>query len=198
MCGSVEFGVPGVALEPGDHVCALYLGESERDEILLPYLRAGLGNGDRCIAVVESTAPGELIARVGAEDPAVAGLDVRSADETYLRSGGFSAERMLAFWDDYLAWTLGEDDTDFVRATGEMCWALRDPSGAEELTCYEAELNRLSDRRSQCLLCLYDLRLFGGGILGDLLKTHPKVLFGGVLLENPHYLGPDEFLSARA
>jgi hypothetical protein len=30
-----------------------------------------------------------------------------------------------------------------------------------------------------------------------MLKTHPKLLLGGMVLENPHYLSPDELLAAR-
>jgi hypothetical protein len=46
-------------------------------------------------------------------------------------------------------------------------------------------------------LCLYELDRFGGDVLVDVLKTHPKVLFGGMILDNPYYLAPDEFLAAR-
>jgi hypothetical protein len=31
----------------------------------------------------------------------------------------------------------------------------------------------------------------------DVLKTHPKVLIGGMVLDNPYYLEPDEFLAKR-
>ncbi len=48
------------------------------------------------------------------------------------------------------------------------------------------------------ILCLYDLELFGGGIIVDVLKTHKKLLLGGLVLENPHYLTPDEFLATRS
>jgi hypothetical protein len=47
-------------------------------------------------------------------------------------------------------------------------------------------------------VCLYDLREFGGGLLMELLKTHPKVLLGGLVFENPHYLSPDEYRSAKS
>jgi hypothetical protein len=40
---------------------------------------------------------------------------------------------------------------------------------------------------------MYDLERFGGGVVVDLLKTHPKLLLGGVLIDNPHALTPDEF-----
>jgi hypothetical protein len=46
-------------------------------------------------------------------------------------------------------------------------------------------------------MCLYDLDRFGGQILVDILKTHPKVLMGSTVLENLYYLEPDEFLATR-
>jgi hypothetical protein len=53
-------------------------------------------------------------------------------------------------------------------------------------------------RYHQVILCLYDIDRFGGGIVVDMLKTHPRVLLGGAVLENPFYLSPDEFLATRA
>jgi hypothetical protein len=47
------------------------------------------------------------------------------------------------------------------------------------------------------ILCLYDLDLFGGGLVVDLLKTHPKIVLGGMVLENPHFMSPDEFRASR-
>ena len=47
------------------------------------------------------------------------------------------------------------------------------------------------------ILCLYDLDRFDGDVLVDILKTHPKVLVGGMVLDNPYYLEPAEFLAAR-
>jgi hypothetical protein len=46
-------------------------------------------------------------------------------------------------------------------------------------------------------LCLwrYVLRRFSGELLVYVLKTHPKVLLGGMVLDNPYYLEPDEFLA---
>jgi hypothetical protein len=31
----------------------------------------------------------------------------------------------------------------------------------------------------------------------DLLRTHPKLLLGGLVIENPHYLTPDEYLTLK-
>jgi len=31
----------------------------------------------------------------------------------------------------------------------------------------------------------------------ELLRTHPKLLVGGLSLDNPHYLGPDAYVASR-
>lgn len=43
-------------------------------------------------------------------------------------------------------------------------------------------------------VCVYDLNLFSGRVIGDILGCHPKVILGGRVHENPYYLPPDEFL----
>jgi hypothetical protein len=52
-----QFGVPGMVLQPGDHVCAMYMGTRQRDEFLLPFLRSGLIAGDKCLCVIDSSDP---------------------------------------------------------------------------------------------------------------------------------------------
>lgn len=47
-------------------MCGLSVGVRRRDEILLPFLRAGLEAGDKCICIVDGTAPTEIIAALGA------------------------------------------------------------------------------------------------------------------------------------
>jgi hypothetical protein len=48
------------------------------------------------------------------------------------------------------------------------------------------------------IMCLYDLDDFGGGMIVDVLKTHKKLLLGGLVLDNPHYLSPAEFRASRS
>ena len=37
----------------------------------------------------------------------------------------------------------------------------------------------------------------GSGTMADLLRTRPRLLIGGMVIDNPHYLTPDEFRLAR-
>ncbi|HEY0486116.1 MAG TPA: MEDS domain-containing protein [Mycobacteriales bacterium] len=197
----IALGIPGVHLEPGDHVCAFYPGLAERDEILIPYLREGLEAGDKCICVVDATDPEAVLSAVG-PDVDLAGclgrqqLQVERSQDTYLSGGRFSTEAMLDFWETSVGGALASG-FGFARAVGEMTWALRQMPGVEELVGYESRLNRYLPRYPQVVLCLYELDRFSGEVLVDVLKTHPKVLLGGMVLDNPYYLEPDEFLATR-
>lgn len=203
MTTSFELGIPGVRLSERDHICAFYRGPQERDEILVPYLRAGLRAGDMCICVVDGTTPQAVLAALGDEADVDRWmereqLEVRTSDKAYLSTGRFAPDEMLDFWDSLVGRALGTGGYHFARAVGEMTWALRDAPGVEHLVSYESELNRYLRRYPQVLLCLYDLDQFTGDIVIDLLKTHPRVLLCGMMLDNPYYLEPDEFLAVRS
>lgn len=202
MPSSVALGVPGVQIAPGDHICAFYPSLADRDEILMPYLREGLKAGDKCVCVVDASDPEQILAELGADidvGPCLGRhqLEMQRSDETYLRDGSFSTEGMLEFWNRSVGGASAAG-FGFTRAVGEMTWALRQMPGVEELVGYEARLNRFLPRYPQVILCLYELDQFSGEVLVDVLKTHPKVLLGGMVLDNPYYLEPDEFLATRS
>jgi MEDS: MEthanogen/methylotroph, DcmR Sensory domain len=202
MTDSVALGVNGLSIPPGSHICAFFRGVSERDEIMIPFLREGLSAGNKCMCIIDDDVDGVRTALgVDAGVPADVErgqLEIRSSKETYLRRGTFSTREMLDFWDESVDAALNEDGFPFVRSTGETTWMLKELPGLYDFMTYEAELNRFLPRYPQVILCLYDLDHFGGQILVDILKTHPRVLMGGTVLENLHYLEPDEFLASRA
>jgi hypothetical protein len=57
---------------------------------------------------------------------------------------------------------------------------------------YEVQATRYARAYPQVAVCLYDLEKFRGNVIIPALKVHPKVFFGGMLLENPYYVDPDE------
>jgi hypothetical protein len=189
---------PGLAIAPGDHICAFYRGRDQRDDVLLPFLRDGLVQGDKCIAVMDDsdveqvTNPLSLVLDI--ETPLRTGqLELLSSDTAYLAGGHFSTDRMLDFWESNVSRAVGPSGFSFVRSVGEMTWALRDMPGVDQLVRYEARLNRFLPRYPQVILCLYDLERFTDGqILMEMLKTHPKVLMSGQVLENPWYVEPED------
>lgn len=201
MVESVGLGLPGLSIQPGDHLCVFYRGDQERDAVLLPYLAAGLQAGDKCICVVDGCEPDAMRESLASADEATYSVDDRqldllSADESYLRAQRFDIDSMLAFWEAGMQEAVDEGFT-FIRAAGEMTWALRDVPGVELLVPYEAELNRSLRQYPQVILCFYDMERFTNGrLLLDIVRTHPKVLLGGTVVENPWYVNPDEFLAS--
>ena len=64
--------------------------------------------------------------------------------------------------------------------------------GADALLEYEARANVVP--RADPVVCAYDLTKFGGDVVIDVMRTHPMIIVGGVLQENPFFVPPDEFL----
>jgi hypothetical protein len=192
----VALGIAGLEAEPGDHICALFSGDQERDQILIPFLRVGLASGDKCICVVDGTDPGEIVAALGpAGQVAASGkqLEVIRSRDMYLRSGRFLADEVIGTWKAVIADAMYAGQFDVVRAA--ETWSRRDVvPDLNELLMLESEMNQYLPLFPQVIVCLYDIDRFGGGALINLVKTHPRMLVGGVVIENPYLLTPDEVL----
>jgi len=194
----IDLHAPGIDIEAGDHICAFYRGSEQRDEVLLPFLRDGLRDGHRCISVLDTPTPIEVTAPLSLVVDVQAALDsgqlsLLTSEQAYLVDGFFSLERMLDFWEESVGRSVSLDGYPFVRSVGEMTWALRDLPGVEDLVRYEVRLNKFLPRYPQVILCMYDLEQFTDGrILMEMLKSHPKVLLSGQILENPWYVQPGD------
>lgn len=68
---------------------------------------------------------------------------------------------------------------------------------AAEFFEYESSINQLQAQIPVLLMCMYDLGLFGTSMLVDVMRTHPKVLVGTTVLDNPDYLTPEQYLETR-
>ncbi len=197
MTGLVPSGIDEIGLLPGSHVCAFYRGDDDRDRLLSGYFGAGLTAGDKCVCVVDSASTAEWLAALpragGRPGPLDGQLDIHLPESTYLAGGEFTTSDMLTFWTENMV-KAEVDGYSFCRLAGEMTWALRDAPGVEHLVGYESELNRVTSSYPVIVLCLYDLDRFSGEVVVNIVKTHPQVLVQGILVENPYYVGPDEFL----
>ncbi|HUY50329.1 MAG TPA: MEDS domain-containing protein [Streptosporangiaceae bacterium] len=197
MTRAVPSGIDEIGLLPGSHVCAFYRGDRDRDRLLTAYLGAGLAAGDKCICIVDSAQAAKrlaLLPRAAGEPGALDGqLDIHLPESTYLAGGEFSTSDMLTFWTESMV-KAGIEGYTFCRLVGEMTWALRDAPGVEHLVGYESELNRVTSSYPVIVLCLYDLDRFSGEVVVNIVKTHPQVLIQGILVENPYYVRPDEFI----
>lgn len=203
MANTLEPLPPAPSLRSGDHLCGFYRDAEERDAIVIPFLEDGLRSGSICTCVVDGCSPERVLDLLARDIDVRAHLDahtlqVLSADETYLCGGGFLPEMMLEFWESTGRAACGQKPPDTpIRNLGDMSWAHRAEGCFEALINYEAEINRIISDFPQINLCLYDLSRCTGELVLDVLKTHPKVILGGMVIDNPYYLDAEEFLAAR-
>jgi len=192
---TVQLDPQALGLAHGDHVCGFYYGPEDRDAMLLPFLREGLQNGDKCVAVVDSTRPDELMLHIEGTQAAVDSgqLELHNADETYLRTGSFDPDLTIDFWEARAKQLVDEDEFDFIRLLGELSWLDRTDTPRADIVRYESWADQFVSRYPMTILCLYDLSRMGSSVMVDLLRTHPKLLMGGLLLENPHHIASDDF-----
>ena len=86
------------------------------------------------------------------------------------------------------------DGFGMTRLWANMEWSLRECPGVEQLVEYESRLNYLLSQFDDVVVCTYDLSRFSATVVMDILRTHPMVIIGGILQENPFYLPPEDFL----
>jgi hypothetical protein len=188
----------GRKLDRPGHICAFFDSRDQEYDILVPYFKEGLREGEQVINIVDAERHADHCARLEARgiavDDAVAGaqLKVLTSEETYTKGGRFGAQRMYELLQGALAtaaWTKKR-----VRTSGVMDWATRGHAGTEELMDYEARVNVLVPIYDCTLLCVYDLNEISGRMVMDILRTHPYVIHGKQILENPYYVAPIEVL----
>ena len=83
------------------------------------------------------------------------------------------------------------------RIVCHMEWAADDRddrSYIDDLVAFESRVNDVWLRHEDAVICTYDLARFGGSTVVDIIRTHPMVIIGGILQENPFFVPPAEFL----
>ncbi|HWP01643.1 MAG TPA: MEDS domain-containing protein [Methylococcus sp.] len=194
---SIRFA--GTTLGDYPHICAFFHGPDDEYRVLLPFIKEGFEHGEKAFHVVDPELREEHLrhlrsAGIDAAEAEESGqLELRNWQDAYLQNGHFDQGRML----DLLQRAL--DDArlrgfPLTRLVAHMEWALEDRPGVNDLVEYETRLNYILPRYRDPVICVYDLAKFGADVVIDVMRTHPMVIIGGVLLENPFYVPPDDFL----
>lgn len=123
-------------------------------------------------------------------------FELRDWGDSHLHGGLFNQDKTLALWERIVK-DAKKKGFQLVRFVSEMEWALETELDLHDLLEYEAKANYVwlrGDGPYNPAICTYDLRRFRSDIVIDVMRTHPLVIIGGVLQENPFFVPPDEFL----
>lgn len=191
--------IGGRPLGPVRHICAFFNSKEEEYETLLDFIKEGMDQNDRAAHFVSCDCKEKHRAKLRENGIDVDGAESRGQlrvatwEDAYLKDGYFDQDRQLKLLENVLqdGRRAGFNQT---RLVANMEWALEEKAGVEDIVEYESRLNRMLPNYSDPVICTYDLARFNAGVAMDILRTHPMVILGGVLQENPLYVPPDEFL----
>ncbi len=189
----------GSQLGEARHVCAFFNSDEEEYRVLLPFIKDGFACGDRAVHVVSPGRSRDHLQRLAAVgiDPTAAQqtgqFELRTNAETYLRDGYFDQDRMLEVFEQ-LASGNAKGGFRLSRIICHMDWAAEGRSPLDNLVEFESRVNDGWRRHDDAVVCVYDLAKFGGGTVVDIMRTHPMIIIGGILQQNPFFVPPEKFL----
>src|ERR1700674_5602163 len=189
-------------LAPHDHLCAIYETPEEHFAVAIPFIRIGLDRGEKCIYIADDGTEAVVRDAMHAEgidvERAVAtdSLVVEKKETAYLKHGSFDPEWMFTFWADATAEAMSQGFSA-LRATGETEWVLRGAPGLERWMEYESRLTHMLAHHNCLALCQYNRQLFPPELILDVIRTHPTVIYRGVVCRNTYYVPPDELLGTN-
>jgi hypothetical protein len=180
------------------HICGFFRTPEEEYQLLLPFIKEGFVRGEKAFHVVNPALRDAHVRRLQS-----AGIDVdeleknrqlqlRDWNQAYFPDGRFDQKRMLALWMNVLE-SASLNGYSRTRLIAHMEWALEDREGVGDLIEFEARFNLIHDPRDP-VICAYDLTKFSGAVIMDVLRTHPSIIVGGTLQENPFFVPPVHFL----
>jgi MEDS: MEthanogen/methylotroph, DcmR Sensory domain len=197
--GNRSLEIAGSALGRHRHVCAFFNSMDEQHRVLRSFIVDGFDQGDKACHLVDPERREEHLGRL-----ADSGIDVQEAmrngqlevrlwQDAYLREGRFDRDAMLALIEELLQSGTAAGFRR-IRLLANMEWSLLNRPGVDDLLEYETRLNYVIPKYDDAVICTYDLSKFGANVVMDALRTHPLVIIGGLLQENPFFVPPDEFL----
>jgi hypothetical protein len=194
---SVQFA--GSTLGRQRHICAFFNSIDEEHRVLRSFIKDGFDRGEKAFHIVDPELRAEHLKRLAEagihvqEAMNTGQLEVRPWQGAPLRGGRFDQDTWLASFEQVLQSgpAAGYAQTRFL---AHMEWALVDLPGVEDLIEFETRVNYVVPKYDDTVICAYNLSKFGATVVMDALRTHPVVIIGGLLQENPFFVPPDQFL----
>jgi hypothetical protein len=189
----------GNSLGQHRHICAFFNSVEEQHRVLRSFIKEGFERGDKAVHLVDPELREDhlrWLAEAGIDVEQAMGtgqLDLRRWQDAQLRGDRFDQDAMLALLEETFQ-SGAAAGYPLTRLIGQMEWALADKPGVDDLLEFETRVNYLMAKYDDPAICTYDLSKFSASVVMDIMRTHPVVIIGGLLQENPFFVPPDQFL----
>lgn len=189
----------GSMLRENRHVCAFFSSAVEEYDALLPSICDGITCGQRAFHVLPTRHREDHLQQLRNAGIDVemtmksSQLEVALPEDTCLKTGRFNGDAMLVLIQDTLkvGAALGFPLT-LMLAHAET--VVDDWKTRNEWVEYEMRLNEVLPNYEDPVICIYDANLLTAPYAIDILRTHPMVIIGGVLVENSFFTRPQDFI----
>jgi MEDS: MEthanogen/methylotroph, DcmR Sensory domain len=181
------------------HVCAFFNNDDQKYRALLPFIEDGLACGDKAVHLLNPDEHQSHLLRLkhaGIDTAGAQGtgqFELQTNTDFYLKNGLFDKSRMLDTFEQ-MADSVAKAGFPRSRFICQMEWAAENQPYIDDLIEFESSVNEVWSRRDDAAVCIYNLEHFGGEAIIDILRTHPMVIIGGILQQNPFYVPHEVFL----
>lgn len=177
------------SLKLGDHLCSLYENREQQFSIVVPFLKHGLENYEKCIYVTDENTPQEIKnalkkGNVDVQKYLDSGqLSVVGPEDFYIEDGEFEPSAVIrrVKEEEDLALSKGYKGLRFAE---EATWVLKKTDWLKKLIEYEVKLDFFSRKSAVLTLCQYDRLKFAEEVLLDTIRMHPIVVLPGLMCRN--------------
>jgi len=186
------------SLKCGDHLCLICDTFEEQMAAIVPYVKAGLARGERCVYLAGEGASDQVLAAL-----AGGGVDVRretergsflmlSNPDVRLKGGRFDPQATTAFLRGALTEALSAGFSA-LRVTVDWTRGLGTDVVVDRIIEYEATLNAsvFAPGSSMLGLCQYDRHRSPPEVIEGVLRTHPVAILGDLVCPNLYYEPPE-------
>jgi hypothetical protein len=178
---TTDCGIPHIGkIQWGSHICHFFQKRDDLVRALVPYFRAGLENGERCIWVTgdpfrAAEAQSELARSMVNLDRFLREGRIRilDAEDWYARSTESRKESVIDSWlreekEAALASCVG------LRIAGNLSYLKQEDMAS--FMEYETQVNRVFPSHQIVALCSYDIRKCGSSDVSNIVRAHRYTL----------------------
>lgn len=188
-------------IECHDHICMIYDTPEQEVAAAALSVEEGLRRGEKCFYVIgENSGAKDIWERVLDGNPKFqealksGQLTVVTSGGNYIQNGQFNPDEMLQVWADLLR-QAKSDGYPSMRILGDPAWAIGNPTLERQLIEYEAKVNTFFENNDASAVCLYNRNRYNPGVIRDVLRTHPMVIYGDHICRNHFYVPPEQLLA---
>ena len=180
-----ESALSGVVAPFGgsEHICLMYRTSAEQFAAVVPWIRFGIDQGERCIYCADDNDVGIVRAHLASQgileetshQPGVSIFATNAAN--FVRGSCIDLDDFLAHFEG-LCTKAQQQGSKVIRLACEMTWTLNCTNGVEQLIEFEARLDRASTLQLRTL-CQFNLNRFGATFVREIVRIHPHIVFEG-------------------